>query len=65
MQQTIKKSATIFFEGNRKKPRKYRSIYYTARFEAFAANSGAIYINYYNQSTKEYIGRKYLKLATG
>ena len=64
MHQTLKKSATIFFQGNTKKPRKYRSIYYTAKFEAFAANSGAIYINYYNQSTGEYLGRKYLILAT-
>jgi hypothetical protein len=62
MLKTIKKSATIFFPENQKKPRKYRSIYSTARFEDFAAKLGAKYINYYNQSTGDYLGRKYLNL---
>jgi hypothetical protein len=57
---TIKKSATIFFPENTKKPRKYRSIYRTDKFEQFAKLSGGRYINYYNQNTGQYIGRKYL-----
>ena len=53
-------SATIFFKANRLKPRKYRNITNKQRFAEFASRSGAIYVNWYDQQTKNFEKREWL-----
>lgn len=53
-------SATIFFKGNRLKPRKYRNITNTEKFKQFATDTGAIYVNWYDQKTKNFEKREWL-----
>jgi hypothetical protein len=54
------KSATIFFQPGTKRPRKYRNISTPYSFESFARSSGAWYINFYDQATGKFTGRKWL-----
>jgi len=54
------KSATIFFQPGTKRPRKYRNIVTPHSFETFARRSGAWYINWYDQETGKFSGRKWL-----
>lgn len=56
----MKLTATLFFQPNTKRPRKYRNITNEANFSRFAATTGAWYINYYDQQTKEFKRRKWL-----
>lgn len=51
-------SATLFFPAEKQiRPRKYRNITLLANFSRFAANSGAAYINLYDQETGHYLRR--------
>lgn len=50
-------SATIFYQPGTLRPRKYRNISKKESFVDFAKKSGAIYINFYDQKTKEYLYR--------
>jgi hypothetical protein len=54
------KSATIFFQPGTKRPRKYRNISTPYSFETYARKSGAWYINWYDQKTGQFSGRKWL-----
>lgn len=54
------RSATIFFAPDTKRPRKYRNISTPYSFESFARAAGAWYINWYDQETKKFMGRKWL-----
>lgn len=54
-------SATVFFQPNTFKPRKYRNISSRNRFEFNMTKTGAYYINYYNQTTKAFLYRKWLQ----
>jgi hypothetical protein len=54
-------SATIFFTPGTLRPRKYRNISRQDNFIMFAKKSNGIYINFYDQKTKEYKHRVYLK----
>jgi hypothetical protein len=54
-------SATIFFKANRIRPRKYRNISRQDNFVKFAKNlPDAIYINWYDQLTKNFENRQWL-----
>ena len=55
-----KLSATVFFQPGTLKPRKYRNITTTMRFEAYMAAKGAWYINYYD-AKGVFKARKWLK----
>jgi hypothetical protein len=50
-------SATIFFTPGTLRPRKYRNISKKENFVDFAKKSGGIYVNFYDQKTKEYLYR--------
>lgn len=54
-------SATVFFAQGTLKPRKYRNISSQNRFEFNMAKTNAYYINYYDQNTKAFLFRKWLK----
>jgi len=54
-------SATIFFTPGTLRPRKYRNISRQDNFVMFAKKCNGIYINFYDQKTKEYKYRIYLK----
>jgi hypothetical protein len=54
-------SATIFFTAGTLRPRKYRNISKPDNFLMFAKKSNGIYVNFYDQTTKEYKHRVYLK----
>lgn len=54
-------SATIFFTPGTLRPRKYRNISRKNNFVMFAKKSTGIYINFYDQKTKQYLYRVYLK----
>lgn len=54
-------SATIFFTAGTLRPRKYRNISRQDNFVMFAKKTNGIYINFYDQKTKEYLYRVYLK----
>jgi|APGre2960657505_1045072.scaffolds.fasta_scaffold00883_21 hypothetical protein len=58
-----KYSITVFFIENNKKPRKYRNISNLISFTSFVKKSGGIYYNMYDQETKIYIKRIYIKKA--
>lgn len=59
-----KYTGIVFFHHSKgKTPLKYRGITNKAKFELFAAKLDALYINYYNKSTKQFEGRKWLKNA--
>lgn len=55
-----KVSATVFFQPGTLKPRKYRNITQTGRFEAYMKNKGAYYVNYYD-AKGQFKGRVWLK----
>lgn len=55
-----KQSATIFFQPGTKRPRKYRNITTPYSFESFARQAGAWYINWYDQDSGKFSGRKWL-----
>jgi DUF2075 family protein len=54
-------SATIFFKPGTLRSRKYRNISNRINFVMFAKKADGIYINFYDQKTKEYLHRVYLK----
>lgn len=54
-------SATVFFQPGTIKPRKYRNISSPNRFNFYQESKGAYYINYYDQSTGGFVGRKWLQ----
>jgi len=54
-------SATVFYKPGTLKPRKYRNISSRNRFEFNMAKTDAYYINYYDQQTKAFAGRIWLK----
>lgn len=54
-------SATIFYEPGTLRPRKYRNISIKENFVMFAKKTNGIYINFYDQKTKVYLYRIYLK----
>ena len=54
-------SATIFFTSGTLRPRKYRNISKQNNFLIFAKKTNGIYVNFYDQKTKEYKHRVYLK----
>lgn len=54
-------SATIFFTPGTLRPRKYRNISKQNNFFIFAKKTNGIYVNFYDQKTKEYLYRVYLK----
>lgn len=54
-------SATIFYEPGTIRPRKYRNISRKENFVMFAKKTNGIYINFYDQKTKVYLYRIYLK----
>jgi hypothetical protein len=54
-------SATIFYQPETLRPRKYRNISRQDNFVMFAKKSNGIYINFYDQKTKVYLYRIYLK----
>lgn len=55
-------TAIIFFDSSTgKSPAKYRNISNTASFAKFAQRSGAIYANWYDKETREFVGRQNLK----
>lgn len=58
---TQSRSATIFFQPNTKRPRKYKNITNTKGFENNVAKKcGGWYVNYYDQKSKEFIERIWL-----
>lgn len=54
-------SATIFYKPGTIRPRKYRNISRKENFVMFAKKTNGIYINFYDQKTKVYLYRIYLK----
>jgi hypothetical protein len=54
-------SATIFYQPGTLRPRKYRNISRQDNFVMFAKKSNGIYINFYDQKTKVYLYRIYLR----
>ena len=54
-------SATIFYAPGTLRPRKYRNISKQDNFVMFAKKSNGIYINFYDQKSKVYLYRIYLK----
>ena len=54
-------SATIFYTTGTLRPRKYRNISRQDNFIMFAKKSNGIYVNFYDQDTKVYLYRVYLK----
>jgi hypothetical protein len=54
-------SATIFYQPGTLRPRKYRNISKPDNFLIFAKKSNGIYVNFYDQKTKEYKHRVYLQ----
>lgn len=48
-------SATIFFPAGSLRPRKYRNIHNKLTFIRFAEKSGAIYINFYDKATGNFL----------
>jgi hypothetical protein len=52
-------TAIIFFEPSTgRQPAKYRNISNAQSFAKFAQRSGAIYANWYDKYTKEFLGRQ-------
>jgi hypothetical protein len=54
-------TAIIFFEPSTgKQPAKYRNISNAQSFARFAQRAGAVYANWYDKYTREFLGRQNL-----